>query len=77
MVADDMGKRYSLFYILGSVASAFAGIVAYGVSIPLGGKVSPTCTDLIVDGFARESRPCWLEVDLCERLSTLTFDTCG
>jgi hypothetical protein len=28
---DDMGKRYSLFYILGCVASAFAGLLAYGV----------------------------------------------
>src|ERR1700743_2446596 len=29
---DDMGKRYSLFYILGCVASAFAGLLAYYVS---------------------------------------------
>ena len=28
----EMGKRYSLFYILGCVASAFSGILAYGVS---------------------------------------------
>lgn len=26
-----MGKRYSLFYLLGCVASAFAGILAYGL----------------------------------------------
>src|ERR1700744_3590997 len=31
LLQDDMGKRYSLFYILGCVASAFAGILAYGV----------------------------------------------
>jgi hypothetical protein len=31
MSADDVGKRYSVFYLLGSVASAFAGILAYGV----------------------------------------------
>lgn len=30
--ADEVGKRYSLFYLLGCVASAFAGILAYGVS---------------------------------------------
>lgn len=29
---DEVGKRYSLFYLLGCVASAFAGILAYGVS---------------------------------------------
>jgi MFS family permease len=28
----DVGKRYSCFYILGSLASACAGILAYGVS---------------------------------------------
>lgn len=27
----DVGKRYSVFYILGSLASACAGILAYGV----------------------------------------------
>src|ERR1700761_2568156 len=27
----DMGKRYSFFYILGCVASAFSGILAYGL----------------------------------------------
>lgn len=29
---DEVGKRYSLFYLLGCVASAFSGILAYGVS---------------------------------------------
>ncbi|KAF1811279.1 MFS general substrate transporter [Eremomyces bilateralis CBS 781.70] len=29
--ADDMGKRYSFFYLIGCVASAFAGILAYGL----------------------------------------------
>lgn len=33
----DMGKRYSVFYIVGCVASAFAGILAYGL-IKLAGK---------------------------------------
>jgi hypothetical protein len=28
-----MGKRYSLFYILGCVASAFAGILAFYASL--------------------------------------------
>lgn len=27
----DIGKRYSVFYILGSLASACAGILAYGL----------------------------------------------
>lgn len=27
----DMGKRYSVFYIVGCVASAFAGVLAYGL----------------------------------------------
>jgi hypothetical protein len=27
-----MGKRYSMFYLLGCVASALSGILAYGVS---------------------------------------------
>lgn len=27
----DVGKRYSCFYILGSLASACAGILAYGL----------------------------------------------
>jgi len=30
--ADEVGKRYALFYLLGCVASAFAGILAFGVS---------------------------------------------
>jgi len=29
----DVGKRYSVFYILGTVASAMSGILAYGVSL--------------------------------------------
>lgn len=29
----DIGKRYSVFYILGSLASACAGILAFGVRI--------------------------------------------
>jgi hypothetical protein len=28
---DEVGKRYSVFYLVGCVASAFAGILAYGV----------------------------------------------
>lgn len=28
---DEMGKRYAVFYLLGCVASAFAGILAYGL----------------------------------------------
>jgi MFS family permease len=31
---DEVGKRYSVFYLVGSVASAFSGILAYGVSRP-------------------------------------------
>lgn len=30
---DEVGKRYSVFYVVGCVASAFSGILAYGVSI--------------------------------------------
>jgi hypothetical protein len=30
---DEVGKRYSLFYLLGSVASAVSGILAYGVCL--------------------------------------------
>ncbi|KZW01247.1 MFS general substrate transporter [Exidia glandulosa HHB12029] len=33
----EVGKRYSLFYILGSVAAGFAGILAYGI-MQLGGR---------------------------------------
>lgn len=33
----DIGKRYSVFYILGSLASACAGILAYGL-MQLGGR---------------------------------------
>jgi MFS family permease len=33
----EIGKRYSVFYLLGCVASAFAGILAYGLS-QLGGR---------------------------------------
>lgn len=29
--SDEVGKRYSFFYILGCVASAFAGILAFGL----------------------------------------------
>jgi hypothetical protein len=32
MNTDEVGKRYSVFYVVGCVASAFAGILAYGVS---------------------------------------------
>lgn len=28
---DEVGKRYSFFYILGCVASAFSGILAFGL----------------------------------------------
>ncbi|KAF2668376.1 MFS general substrate transporter [Microthyrium microscopicum] len=35
----EMGKRYSLFYILGCVASAFAGLLAYGI-MSLQGKAN-------------------------------------
>lgn len=35
----DVGKRYSVFYMLGSLASACAGILAYGL-MQLGGKDS-------------------------------------
>ncbi|OAG00785.1 MFS general substrate transporter [Paraphaeosphaeria sporulosa] len=35
----DVGKRYSVFYMLGSLASACAGILAYGL-MQLGGKPS-------------------------------------
>lgn len=34
MTLDEVGKRYSLFYLLGCVASAFSGILAYGVRNP-------------------------------------------
>lgn len=37
----DVGKRYSCFYILGSLASACAGILAYGVR-----PISPKSTSL-------------------------------
>lgn len=30
--SDDMHKRYSVFYLIGCVASAFSGILAYGLS---------------------------------------------
>lgn len=30
-VRYDMGKRYSVFYLLGVVASAFSGILAFGL----------------------------------------------
>ncbi|KFA69198.1 hypothetical protein S40285_00083 [Stachybotrys chlorohalonatus IBT 40285] len=33
----EVGKRYSLFYLLGSVASAFSGILAFGL-MQLGGR---------------------------------------
>lgn len=32
LLSDDMQKRYSVFYLIGSFASALAGILAYGVS---------------------------------------------
>jgi MFS family permease len=28
---DEVGKRYSFFYVIGCVASAFGGILAYGL----------------------------------------------
>jgi len=39
----EMGKRYAYFYILGCVASAFSGILAFGVRSPL--SSSPYQTD--------------------------------
>jgi hypothetical protein len=47
----DVGKRYSVFYILGSLASACAGILAYGLMQLKGReglngwrcKLEPTC----------------------------------
>ncbi|KAH7202978.1 major facilitator superfamily domain-containing protein [Fusarium oxysporum] len=37
----EVGKRYSLFYLLGCVASAFSGILAYGL-MQLGGRENLT-----------------------------------
>ena len=37
----DVGKRYSCFYILGSLASACAGILAYGVSLIVSAGSAP------------------------------------
>lgn len=37
----DVGKRYSCFYILGSLASACAGILAYGVSLTVSDRSAP------------------------------------
>jgi MFS family permease len=39
----DVGKRYSVFYMLGSLASACAGILAYGI-MQIGGKGLPVGT---------------------------------
>lgn len=36
--SDDMQKRYSVFYLIGCVASAFAGILAYGLMQMVGEK---------------------------------------
>lgn len=33
----EVGKRYSVFYVLGCVASAFSGILAFGL-MQLGGR---------------------------------------
>ena len=30
IIPDDVGKRYSAFYIIGCLANAFGGILAYG-----------------------------------------------
>lgn len=29
-ISDDVGKRFSVFYIIGCIANAFGGILAYG-----------------------------------------------
>ena len=34
---DELGRRYGLFYVIGSVTSAFSGILAFGL-IQLNGK---------------------------------------
>ncbi|KAL8663677.1 MAG: hypothetical protein Q9202_003623 [Teloschistes flavicans] len=38
--SDDVGKRFSVFYIIGCIANAFGGILAYGLMQMdgLGGK---------------------------------------
>jgi MFS family permease len=28
---DELGRRYGLFYVIGSVTSAFSGILAFGL----------------------------------------------
>lgn len=40
-MTDEVGKRYSVFYIIGCVASAFSGILAYGL-MQLNGKANLT-----------------------------------
>lgn len=59
----DVGKRYSVFYILGSLASACAGILAYGVSF------SPGCSEVkLMNNLAHATewsrRTYWMAMDL-------------
>jgi len=46
----DVGKRYSVFYMLGSLASACAGILAYGI-MQIGGKGLPVGTGTKVSAW--------------------------
>lgn len=45
-VLDEVGKRYSFFYVIGCVASAFSGILAFGLMQMngLGGLTGWRCT---------------------------------
>ena len=64
----DVGKRYSVFYILGSLASACAGILAYGVSL-LSSLIwrNERLTMHSVDANGRSTGTYRMEVDLHHR----------
>jgi MFS family permease len=49
----DIGKRYSVFYILGSLASACAGILAYGLMQLKGRQGLNGCVFLVFDSRGR------------------------
>ena len=64
---DEVGKRYAWFYLLGCVASAFAGLLAAGVRTPTDCECAQECMAnpyITAHANERPSKPQWVSTPL-------------
>jgi hypothetical protein len=59
-----MGRRYSLFYILGCVASAFAGLLARGVCRTCSLRALDIADAFKADGISWKGESVRMEMDI-------------